>query len=691
MKNNCNGFAKFLLTDDKLKKIMKRTDFERFMSLKKSHKDMDEDLADCVAEAIKKWALSLKATHYTHWFFPLTGKSAEKQISFLDFGDKGEFINKFNGKSLIKGETDASSFPSGGERMTFEARGYTVWDYTSPVFIKEDDAGNRVLYIPTAFCAFTGVALDEKTPLLRATEVLSKQAVRVLNFLGYKDVKNVVCNVGNEQEYFLIDKNLYEKRLDLKLTGRTLFGGDSIKGQDSEHHYYCPINSRVSEFMHELDKELWAEGIMAKLQHNEVAPSQHEIVPIYSSVNIATDQNALLMEIMTKVAERHDLKVIFHEKPFAGVNGSGKHNNWSLETDTGLNLLDFNNVSEDVFMLFFTVVLSAIDKHYDLLRMSTSSLSNDLRLGGHEAPPSVISVFVGNDMEEVLKEYEKNAKVDKKGKSLLDLKTSSVAPLYKDNCDRNRTSPFAYTGNKFEFRMVGSSQNPALCNAILALTVADELKIVNKKIENGYDVKKIISDNIKKHSRIIFNGNSYDFAWSEEAKKRGLVDFKNSVDCYERLLNEENISLFEDNKILSRAEILVRYDTYLKAYCDSALTEAKTMITMIESEILPAIEKTLKEKLELVCLLKSEKMEKNSIAKICEKFALKISKLTENCEKIRGDIVELGKIFLSKEKAIFVRDILLRDMAKMRNEFDEIENIIPEKNRPFPNYDLLLY
>lgn len=691
MKNNCNGFAKFLLTDDKLKKIMKRTDFERFMSLKKSHKDMDENLADCVAEAIKKWALSLKATHYTHWFFPLTGKSAEKQISFLDFGDKGEFINKFNGKSLIKGETDASSFPSGGERMTFEARGYTVWDYTSPVFIKEDDAGNRVLYIPTAFCAFTGVALDEKTPLLRATEVLSKQAVSVLNFLGYKDVKNVVCNVGNEQEYFLIDKNLYEKRLDLKLTGRTLFGGDSIKGQDCEHHYYCPINSRVSEFMHELDKELWAEGIMAKLQHNEVAPSQHEIVPIYSSVNIATDQNALLMEIMTKVAERHDLKVIFHEKPFAGVNGSGKHNNWSLETDTGLNLLDFNNVSEDVFMLFFTVVLSAIDKHYDLLRMSTSSLSNDLRLGGHEAPPSVISVFVGNDMEEVLKEYEKNAKVDKKGKSLLDLKTSSVAPLYKDNCDRNRTSPFAYTGNKFEFRMVGSSQNPALCNAILALIVADELKIVNKKIENGYDVKKIISDNIKKHSRIIFNGNSYDFAWSEEAKKRGLVDFKNSVDCYERLLNEENIALFEDNKILSRAEILVRYDTYLKAYYDSALTEAKTMITMIESEILPAIEKTLKEKLELVCLLKSEKLEKNSIAKICGKFALKISKLTENCEKIRRDIAELGEISLSKEKAIFVRDVLLCDMTKMRNEFDEIENIIPEKNRPFPNYDLLLY
>ncbi|MGN1201316.1 MAG: glutamine synthetase III [Candidatus Caccovivens sp.] len=691
MKNNCGEFAKFLLTDDKLKKFMKRKNFERFMKLKKAHKEMEEDLADSVADAIKKWALSLGTTHYTHWFFPLTGNSAEKQVSFLDFGDNGEFINKFNGKALIKGEADASSFPSGGERMTFEARGYTVWDYTSPVFIKEDNNGNRVLYIPTAFCAFTGVALDEKTPLLRAIEVLSNEATKTLKFLGHDEVKNVFCNVGSEQEYFLIDKKLFDKRLDLKLVGRTLLGAEAIKGQESEHHYYCPINSRVSAFMHDLDKELWAEGIMAKVQHNEVAPSQHEIVPIYSSVNIASDQNALTMEIMAKVADRHGLKVLFHEKPFANVNGSGKHNNWSLETDTGINLLDYNSASEDVFMLFFTVILSAIDKHYDLLRLSTSTLSNDMRLGGHEAPPSVISVYIGEDLAEVLKNYEKKEKIDKKGKTLLDLKTSSVATLYKDNCDRNRTSPFAYTGNKFEFRMVGSAQSTALCNAILALIIADELKIVNKELENGFDIKKIISENIKKHSRIIFNGNSYDKSWKDEAKRRGLVDFKNSVDCYERLINEDNITLFEDNKVLTRAEILVRYDTYMKAYFEGVLTEAKTMLCMMEKECLPAICATLTEKMNLLSMIKAEKFEKSAVLSSCKRFVNIIESINNAICTLKSDLENISKKITAKEKAMFARDVILQDMNTLREYFDSIEREIPKENTPFPSYDELLY
>lgn len=687
-------FSKYVLTDDKLKKLMNKKDFNKFLQLKESQKNLDIDLADKIAKAIKKWAISLGATHYTHWFFPLTGKSAEKQVSFLDLDSDGEFINMFSGNSLIKGETDASSFPSGGERMTFEARGYTVWDYSSPVFIKEDLSSNKVLYIPTAFCSYHGVALDEKTPLLRATENLNSEAVKLLHKLGYNDVKNVDCNLGIEQEYFLIDEDLYKQRKDLILTGRTLVGSSPSLSQETYHHYFCQINPKISSFMHELDKELWSEGIMAKIQHNEVAPRQHEIVPVFSSVNIATDQNQLLMEIMNKVASKHGFKVLFHEKPFSKMNGSGKHNNWSLSTDTGINLLDFNKAKEEVFMLFFTSVLSAIDKHYDLLRMSTSCLGNDFRLGGNEAPPSIISVYIGEDMMQVLNDYVKTEKINKKSKTLLDIKTSSVAKLYKDNSDRNRTSPFAYTGNKFEFRMVGSSQSTALSNTVLCTIVADELSRINKlldKSDTNKNIKDIIIDNIKNHSRIIFNGNSYDKSWHEEAKQRGLVNITNCVDAYKSLVKEETISLFENNKVMSKTELNVRYETYLKSYTETVITETKALLGMTTKQIIPALNKYENRLLDLVKKLREEKLDYSKHLQIIENTNNCITTLYTLVGQLEEEQENLKKMQDALKSAEFARDEILPLMEKLRKVYDPVENLIPNEFKPFPNYDDLLF
>ena len=695
MKNYKNLFSTNILTDDKLKKLMKRKHYKKFIDLKHSLKEMDFYLADIVASAIKKWAMSLGATHYTHWFFPLTGKSAEKQVSFLDIGKNGKFINNFNGNSLIKGETDASSLPNGGERMTFEARGYTVWDYCSPVFVKKDNNNNKVLYIPTAFCSYTGVALDEKTPLLRATEFLNLEATKLLNRLGYKEVKYVDCNMGCEQEYFLIDKNLYKKRKDLVLTGRTLLGAELIKKQEMYNHYFGQINSKISSFMHELNKELWAVGIMAKIQHNEVAPSQHEIVPVYSSVNIATDQNSLLMEIMQQVADRYNLQVLFHEKPFKGLNGSGKHNNWSISTNTGLNLLDINQVKEDVFMIIFTSIICAIDNHYDLLRMSVSSLSNDFRLGGCEAPPSIISVFVGEDMINIMDGYVKSNKIKKRNKTILDTKTTSVAKLYKDNCDRNRTSPFAYTGNKFEFRMPGSSQNMALCNTVLATIVANEIKKVNKILDQSSniekDLKNIICDNIKKHKKIIFNGNGYDSSWKKEAKKRGLIDYRNCVDACFSLTKEKAISLFVENGIMSKTEINIRYKTYLKTYCEELETESKTLLCMIEKEVIPSLNEYLTDTLNLLDKQQINNLENNN-KEIVSTINKCINVLFEKTNILKLLLKKTSNINNIQKKCKFEKDKIISLMQEIREAYDEIELIIPDKFKPFPSYNqLVLY
>ncbi len=682
-------FAKFVLTDDKLKKLLGRKTFLEFLKVKNSHEDLKFSLAQKIAEAIKKWAASLGATHYTHWFFPLTGKSAEKQVSFLDLNEKGKSVLKFNGNCLIKGETDASSFPSGGERLTFEARGYTVWDYSSPVFIKEDEASNRVLYIPTAFCSFTGVALDEKTPLLRAEDALSDHATEVLNKLGYRDVKNVYACVGSEQEYFLVKKDLFEKRKDLVLSGRTLLGENAIKKQEMYHHYFGQINSDISAFMHDVDKELWAVGIMAKIQHNEVAPSQHEVVPVFCRANVAVDQNFLLLEIMNKVAAKHGYSVLIHEKPFKGVNGSGKHNNWSLSTNTGLNLLDPNAVSEDVFMLFFTSVIAAIDKHYPLLRLSVCSHANDLRLGGDEAPVSIVSIFVGQDMQNKLDGYGKE-KGKKTEKSVLDIKTTSVAKPDKDNCDRNRTSPFAFTGNKFEFRMPGSSSSAAFCNCVLSTIVASELSEVSKRLECGESVKDIVLSNIKNHSRIIFNGNSYDEKWAQEAKKRGLKNFKDCADCFKLFLSDETQKLFEEQNVMSKAELNVRFDTAVKTYVQTISTEAKTLVYMLTKQVLPNLKK-LQENI----IGRIKAFEEAKINKALEEEDLKtLSQATSTLQKLCGQLEELllkGKTFGLEEKCEFYHNDIIGKMEEIRAVYDSIEPKVPIEFMPFPCYDDLLF
>jgi len=692
------NYASLVLTDDKLKKLLSKKDFKEFIKLKSFNGEMRFELADKIAKAIKKWALSMGATHYSHWFFPLTGKYAEKHISFLEYGSKGEYIKKFNGKALIKGETDASSFPSGGERLTFEARGYTVWDYSSPVFIKKDECNNKVLYIPTAFCTFNGTAVDEKTPLLRATEYLSKQATRLLNKLGYNDVNSVVCHVGCEQEYFLVDKDLYLKRKDLMFTGRTLLGAEPIKSQEISYHYLGQIKSRVSAFMHELNKELWELGIMAKIQHNEVAPSQHEIVAVYAQANIVADQNSLLMEVMDKVASRHGFKVLFHEKPYKNVNGSGKHNNWSISTNTGINLLDYNKADNDVFMLVFTSVISAIDKHYDLLKLSTSSLANDLRLGGHEAPPSVISVFVGEDMMQVLDDFVKDNKFKKQKKSVLDIKTSLVAKLYKDNCDRNRTSPFAYTGNKFEFRMVGSSQSIAFSNTILATIVADEFRLINEKLKDCQTIeqtkntlKQLIAENILKHSRIIFNGNSYDIDWQKEAKQRGLIDYNNCIDCYDRLNNKDNQSLFENSGVLSSVELKVRYETYMQSYISDCLIEAKTLSDMCKKQVFSSIENQISFMIDTVNKVENLKIKAKDLMPNVKDLVEKQTQLKQEISQLALNLNKLNKFSSIEEKAKFCYNAINKNMLEVREIFDSIEPELSDEFKPFPNYDDLLF
>lgn len=693
--NKMYGFASMALTDDKLKKIMKHKDFIKFINLKNSCKEMEFDMADKVATAIKKWAISMNATHYTHWFFPLTGKYAEKQISFLDYGENGTCISKFNGLSLIKWETDASSFPSGGERMTFEARGYTVWDYTSPVFIKADDVGNRVLYIPTAFCTFNGVALDEKTPLLRACDYLNKEATHLLHLMGLKDVKQVYCNVGAEQEYFLIDKNVYENRMDLKYVGRSLIGADALKSQEISRHYLGQITPKVSEFMHDLDRELWKLGIMAKIQHNEVAPSQHEIVPIFTKANIASDQNALMMDIMDKVASKHGLKVLFDEKPFKGVNGSGKHNNWSLSTDTGINLLDAKKVDGKIFMTFFVAIISAIDKHYDLLKMSTATLSNDFRMGGHEAPPSIVSVYIGDDMLDVIEGFKETNKVTRKAKGIIDFKTTSLIKLHKDRCDRNRTSPFAYTGNKFEFRMVGASQDVALSNIVLCTIVAEELREIAEELNKSSDVEKTISNiiiaKLKEHSRIIFNGNSYDKAWEDEASKRGLKDYKNCVECYDVLLNKDNIKMFENSGVMDSVELKVRYDTYMSKYIDDVLLSAKTLYNMCKKEVIPNLGKHILRLSNTIDKIGALNIKCETIDNNIEDIVKKYTIFNDSINVLYNDIEKMKEIKDIHKKAIFARDVLLKAMEDVRCVYDEIEIIIPNSEKPFPDYNDILF
>lgn len=671
---------------------------EIYRSLKKTIDEgarLDLHVADAVAAAMKDWAIANGATHFTHWFQPLTGITAEKHDAFISPAPDGRVIMEFSGKELIKGEPDASSFPSGGLRATFEARGYTAWDPTSYAFIKDS-----TLCIPTAFCSYGGEALDKKTPLLRSMEALNKQALRILKLFGNDTVKCVRTSVGPEQEYFLVPKELYEKRKDLVFTGRTLFGAKPPKGQELDDHYFGAIKPRVAEYMKDLNEELWKLGILAKTQHNEVAPSQHELAPIYSTTNIATDHNQLTMEMMQKVAARHGLVCLLHEKPFAGVNGSGKHNNWSISTDTGVNLLTPGETPYEnaQFLLFLCAVIKAVDDYQDLLRLSVATAGNDHRLGANEAPPAVVSMFLGDELTAVLDAIENDTPYNGAEKTVMKLGVHVLPRFTRDTTDRNRTSPFAFTGNKFEFRMLGSSNSIACANIMLNAAVAESLKIYADRLEGAEDFESalhaMIKKTIKDHKRIIFNGNGYDDAWIKEATEvRGLLNLKTTPDCMPRLLDKKNVDMLTSHKVFSVAELHSRCEIMLDNYCKSVNIEANTMVDMARKQIMPAIEAYVSD-LAKACTRKLAVSDKISIKTekgLIEKLSALTDKIDEATEALEEAIASYKKITYVTEASYRIRDDILPKMDALRAPCDEAETLTAEKYWPFPTYDKLLF
>lgn len=655
-------------------------------------KKLDREIADEVASAMKNWAVSKGATHYTHWFQPMTGITAEKHDGFISFSEGGSVIMDFSGKELIKGEPDASSFPSGGLRSTFEARGYTVWDPTSYAFVK-----GKTLYIPTAFCAYSGEAIDKKTPLLRSMDVLSKESVRVLKCLGV-EASRVLPMVGVEQEYFLIDKEVYKKRKDLIICGRTLFGAPSPKDQQLDDHYFGMIKPRIQAFMEELNETLWRLGIPAKTEHNEVAPSQHELAPIYESCNIAADHNQLTMEIMQRVADKHGLVCLLHEKPFAGVNGSGKHNNWSLSTNTGYNLLapGKNEKENLIFYLFLTAIIKAVDEYQDLLRISVATASNDNRLGGSEAPPVIVSMFLGEELSDILDSIASDSTLSERKKNVMKFGVNSIPEFVKDSTDRNRTSPFAFTGNKFEFRMLGSSNSISCTNIMLNSAVAYTLSSFADKLEQAKDINacihEIIKEEYKKHRRIIFNGNGYGEEWVKEAKARGLLNLPSTPDCLPYLIKEKNVEMFLNTNVLTQTEIDARYNIQLENYSKTMLIEASTMLDMAKKEYLPAIvnyQKTLADGVKLkkdIGLDKGYKYELSVISAL-DKLSESIYKTVEKLEK---ELI-LVKDKEGYDKARYICDVIKPLMIALREYVDKAEVLCAEEAWPLPSYSTLLF
>ena len=643
---------------------------------------------------MKEWAIEQGATHYTHWFQPMTGVTAEKHDSFIHPTEDGNVVMTFSGKELIKGEPDASSFPNGGLRATFEARGYTAWDPTSYAFIK-----NKVLCIPTAFCSYTGHALDKKTPLLRSMEAINKQALRILKLFGHDEVISVKTTVGPEQEYFLVDQKYYEQRKDLIYTGRTLFGANSPKGQEMEDHYFGTIKTRVQNFMDELNVELWKLGINAKTEHNEVAPAQHELAPVFSTTNIATDHNQLTMELMQRIAKRHGLVCLLHEKPFDGVNGSGKHNNWSLSTNTGLNLLEPGETPYEnaQFLLFLCAVIKAVDEHQDLLRLSVATAGNDHRLGANEAPPAIISIFLGDELTEVLEAIENGTGYNGKEKEYMRIGADVLPKFKKDSTDRNRTSPFAFTGNKFEFRMPGSSSSIAGCNIVLNTVVADELEKFADVLEAAPDFESalnaLIQDTIKSHKRIIFNGNGYDDSWIEEAQKRGLLNLKTTPDALPYFVKEENVKLFEKQHVYSKEEIESRYEVLIEEYVKIINIEALTMLDMAKKEILPAVTSYSKSLADTILSKKAvcESMDTTYETAVLKQTSELLKEAYEAVNALSESIDQMNALSDFEKKANFVRDDLLSKMAALRKPCDELEVIVDEKDWPFPTYGKLLF
>ena len=657
---------------------------------------LELDVANAVAVAMKEWAIENGATHFTHWFQPLTGYTAEKHDSFIAPGACGDITMEFSGKELVKGEPDASSFPSGGIRATFEARGYTNWDPTSPAFIKD-----KTLCIPTAFCSYSGEALDKKTPLLRSMEALSREAVKVLKLLGRDDVTGVSTTVGPEQEYFLIDEEDYKLRKDLIFTGRTLLGAMPPKGQEMEDHYFGALKPRVSEYMHELDEELWKLGIPAKTKHNEVAPCQHELAPVFDTANVAVDRNQLTMEVMKKVAKKHGYVCLLHEKPFAGVNGSGKHNNWSIGINGGDNLLDPGKTPAEnlQFLVFLLAVISAVDDYADLLRLSVASAGNDHRLGANEAPPAIISIFLGEELTAVLDAIEHDKLFDKKGKVKLETGATVLPHFFRDTTDRNRTSPFAFTGNKFEFRSLGSSFSVAGPNTVLNTAVAEELAKFAKELEGvkkdklAEAVHELIKKALKAHKRVIFNGNGYTDEWVEEAKKRGLYNLRSTPEAIPVLLAKKNVELFKRHGIYSETELKARYEVMLENYCKTLHIEALTMQDMVHKQFLPALMNYTDD---IVVSALNKKEFSDSLSTVAEeKLSKELSGYYESVsklnDKLKADVIKAEKITDSLKQASFYHDTVIVDMEKLRAVADEAEGLIPEDILPYPTYEKMLF
>ena len=658
---------------------------------------LEIDVANAVAIAMKEWAVENGATHFTHWFQPMTGFTAEKHDSFISPVGGGEIIMEFSGKELVKGEPDASSFPSGGLRATFEARGYTAWDPTSPAFIKDG-----TLYIPTAFCSYSGEALDKKTPLLRSMEALNREATKVLHILGNQEVSSVTTTVGPEQEYFLVEKEAFKKRRDLVFTGRTLLGAKPPKGQEMEDHYFGTLKPRVAAYMHELDEELWKLGIPAKTKHNEVAPCQHELAPVFDTTNVAVDHNQLTMDVMRKVADRHGFVCLLHEKPFDGINGSGKHNNWSMTTDTGINLLDPGKTpAENIqFLVFLMAVITAVDKYADLMRLSVASAGNDHRLGANEAPPAIISIFLGDELTAVLDSIEKDTFFGDQQKVRMETGATVLPHFFKDTTDRNRTSPFAFTGNKFEFRSLGSSISVSGPNVVLNTAVAEALSEfyeVLKDVEPekmDETVHALLKKAIVDHKRVIFNGNGYTDEWVAEAEKRGLYNYKSTPDVLPVFIEDKNVKLFTKHHIFTESEIRSRYEILLENYSKTIHIEAKTMLDMVNHQFLPALMKTIDDTLTVANKKKAFdealtcKAEKSIIGKLSAAY----DDIYDAVQILAADTAKAEAMEDGLELAKFYQATILEDMGKVRSLADEAEELIPEGTLPYPGYaDILFY
>ena len=694
MKNVIELFGSMVFNDCVMQARLPKQAYKQVQRSIKLGERLDGETAEIVANAMKDWAIEKGATHFTHWFQPMTGITAEKHDSFISPSDNGRIIMEFSGKELIQGEPDASSFPTGGLRATFEARGYTAWDPTSYAFIKDN-----VLCIPTAFCSYGGEALDKKTPLLRSMEALNRQGLRVLRLFGNNDVTAVKTTVGPEQEYFLIDKSVYEKRKDVMYTGRTLFGAQPPKGQELDDHYYGTIKPRVAAFMEELDEELWKLGVLAKTEHNEVAPAQHELAPIYTTTNIAADHNQITMELMQKLARKYDMVCLLHEKPFAGVNGSGKHNNWSMTTDTGLNLLEPGETPYEnaQFLLMLCAVLQAVDDYQDMLRISVASAANDHRLGAAEAPPAIISVFLGEELQEILEAIENDTPYGGKEKEQIKVGVHVLPKFARDTTDRNRTSPFAFTGNKFEFRMLGSASSISDTNVMLNTMVADTFAVFADRLETAGDteaeVKNIIKETVKAHKRIIFNGDGYSDEWQREAAKRGLLNLKSTPDALPLLKTEENIALFERHGVLSRAEIESRVDIVLENYSKILHIEALTLIEMMNREVIPAISEYT-DRLCTALINKRKlgiKLDEHADTEIIARLSAADGEIYKLTSELKMAVMTAEKIPNMLERSRMYHDTVLRLMNDIRKYSDSAEAVVSKDCWPYPSYGELLF